>query len=96
MARKLVSIYFNDEMDAKLIEFVRSHKNFSRWIRDKIREELHEDSPEFRKAITEHIKRVVDIRLANFHPVQMQILPDENIHQEEFDQIKEEALSFLL
>lgn len=63
MARKIIPVYFNDETESELIEFIKN-KNFSGWVKEKIKAELiTEKSTEIDQKVVSYINRVIETRI---------------------------------
>ena len=63
MARKVIGVYFNDETDSSLIAFA-SQKNFSKWVRQKILEEITHSKETYGPELIALVRQVVEAEIA--------------------------------
>jgi hypothetical protein len=64
MARKIKAVYFNSELDHRLLEFADGLQNFSDWVKRRIEREIVKYETGVDPEIAALVERLVEVKLA--------------------------------
>ena len=64
MARKIKAVYFNSELDHRLLEFADGLSNFSDWVKRRIAREIAKNETGVDPEIAALVERLVEVKLA--------------------------------